>query len=72
MKLIGKKEINLKNQVFKVTVLLDGNTDDTWNLFNLINIGDYVRGTCTRKVKSDTLTGLVKNEKKKVTLTLRV
>jgi stalled ribosome rescue protein Dom34 len=38
---------------------IDHNTDDAWNLFNLISVGDLVFGKVRRKVAKETLTGLV-------------
>ena len=71
MKII-KKIINFKTHTFSVQMLLEPNSDDAWNLFNLINKGDFIYGTVHRKVAKDSLTGLVKNERKKFSLLLRV
>lgn len=53
-------------------MLIEANTDDAWNLFNLLSTGDFVYGTCYRKVAKETLTGLVKNEKKTFPVLLKV
>ena len=63
MRLI-KKYIDFKNKVFNVKLQVYRNTDDCWNLFNIMSIGDLVYGTCRRKIAKDTLTGLVKNQVK--------
>jgi len=34
--------------------------------------GDFVLGTCTRKVQKQTLTGLVKNEKKRINVLVKI
>ena len=71
MKII-KKIINYKTKTFSVCLILEQNTDDAWNIFNLLNTGDFIYGTCHRKVAKDTLTGLVKNEKKKFSLLIKI
>ena len=48
---IVKKVINYKKRVFAVRMNLDANTDDVWNVYNLLAIGDLVTGTCHRKVQ---------------------
>jgi stalled ribosome rescue protein Dom34 len=40
-------------------MMIEQNTDDAWNLFNLISKGDLVYGKVMRKVSKETLTGLV-------------
>ena len=69
---IIKKIINFKTNTFSVQMLLEHHSDDAWNLFNLINAGDYIYGTVHRKVAKESLTGLVKNERKKFSLLLKV
>lgn len=71
MKII-KKVINFKSKTFQVRMLIEQNTDDAWNLFNLISVGDLVYGKVMRKVSKETLTGLVQNEKKTFSLLLQV
>lgn len=68
---IVKKVVNYKKKVFAVRMNLDSNTDDVWNVFNLLSIGDLVTGTCHRKVQKE-LNGLTKIEKKTITCTLLV
>jgi stalled ribosome rescue protein Dom34 len=47
---IVKKVINFRKRVFAVRMNLDENTDDVWNVYNLLSVGDFVTGTCHRKV----------------------
>lgn len=68
---IVKKIINYKKKIFAVRINLDVNTDDVWNIYNLIAIGDLVTGTCTRKVQKES-SGLTKIEKKTFVATLLV
>ena len=51
---------------------MEKNSDDAWNLFNLISTGDQVFGVCRRKIQKDSLTGLVKQEVKKFNVLLKV
>jgi len=44
MKII-KKVINKKKKVFAVKFQLEENTDDLWNIYNLLAVGDLVSGT---------------------------
>ena len=69
---ILKKLINHKTNTFSVCILLEQDTDDLWNIYNLLNVGDLVYGTVRRKIAKDTLTGLVKNERKKFSLLLKI
>ena len=64
MKII-KKVVNWKKKIFAVRMNLDTNTDDVWNLYNLISIGDLITGTCHRKVQKESA-GLTKIEKKTI------
>jgi stalled ribosome rescue protein Dom34 len=66
---IVKKVINWKKRVFAVRMNLDQNTDDVWNLYNLISVGDLITGTCHRKIQKES-NGLTKIEKKTITCTL--
>ena len=70
MKII-KQVINFRKKVFAVKVNLEKNSDDIWNLFNLMNINDYITGTVTRRVKQET-NQLVKTENRTFTVTLKV
>lgn len=70
MKII-KKVIDWKKKIFLVRMNLDVNTDDVWNLYNLLNTGDFITGTCHRKIQKET-SGLVKIEKKIITCTLQI
>lgn len=68
---IVKKVVNYKKKVFAVRMNLDSNTDDVWNVYNLLSVGDLVTGTCHRKIQKE-LNGLTKIEKKTITCTLQV
>jgi stalled ribosome rescue protein Dom34 len=68
MKII-KKVINYKKKVFCVRMNLDQESDDVWNVYNLLSIDDYITGTCHRKVKKEGV-GLTKIENKTFTCTL--
>ena len=68
---IVKKVINYKKKVFAVKMHLEKNSDDIWNLYNLMNIDDYITGVCQRRVKKET-NQLVKTENKTFTCTLKV
>ena len=69
---IIKKIINYKTKTFSVCMILQENSDDAWNIFNLLNTGDFIYGSCHRKVAKDSLTGLVKNERKHFSMLLKV
>ena len=34
--------VDWKNKKFVVKVILDENTDDVWNFYNLIAVGDFI------------------------------
>ena len=62
---------------------LEQDTDDAWNLFNLINIGDMIKGSAYRydryfygvlhrKIQKETHTGMVSNIKKRFDCVIRV
>jgi len=68
---ILKKVINYKKRIFAVRMNLDQESDDVWNIYNLLALGDFVTGTCHRKVKKEG-TGLTKIENKTFTCTLLV
>ncbi len=70
MKII-KKVINYKKRVYAVRMNLDQDSDDVWNIYNLISLGDFITGTCHRKVKKEG-TGLTKIENKTFTATLQI
>jgi len=52
MKVI-KKVINYKKKIFCVRMNLDQDSDDVWNIYNLLSLNDYITGTCHRKVKKE-------------------
>lgn len=68
---IVKKVINRKKNIFAVRLDLDADTDDIWNVYNLINVGDLITGTCNRKIQQES-SGLTKVFKKKFTVTIQV
>ena len=70
MKII-KKVINYKKRIFAVRMNLDSHTDDVWNLYNLLSVGDLITGTCSRKVQKE-MVGLTKIEKKTFVCTVLV
>jgi len=45
---IISKYINFKAHTFVVRLALEVETDDAWNLFNLINHGDLIKGSAYR------------------------
>ena len=47
---IVKKFIDKKKKIFAVRMNLDPHSDDIWNLYNLLGVGDKITGTCHRKV----------------------
>jgi stalled ribosome rescue protein Dom34 len=47
---ILKKIIDKRRKIFAIRVNLDPNTDDMWNLYNLLDIGDKITGTCSRRI----------------------
>jgi stalled ribosome rescue protein Dom34 len=68
---IVKKVINWKKRVFAVCMNLDQDSDDVWNIYNLLALGDFVTGTCHRKVKKEGA-GLTKIENKTFKAMLQV
>ena len=68
---IVKKVINKKKKVFAVKFQVEANTDDLWNIYNLLAIGDLVQGTVQRRVKFEG-GGLTRTENKKFNCTLKV
>ena len=50
---------------------LDPNSDDVWNIYNLLNLDDLVTGTCHRKVKKEGQ-GLTKIENKTFNCTIQI
>ena len=71
MKILSKY-INFKEKIFRVKVEIEENTDDCWNLFNLMTCGDLIQGKCRRKVCKQTLTGLVQNEIRVMNMVLQI
>ena len=69
---IIKRNINFKDKIFQVKVQLEENTDDCWNLFNLISDGDFVLGTCFRKIQTFGIQGTVNTEKRRINVLLKV
>ena len=53
-------------------MIVEDNTDDCWNIFNLLSVGDLIYGTCRRKIQKETLTGLVKNQQKTFNVLIKI
>ncbi|KAF0973166.1 hypothetical protein FDP41_008373 [Naegleria fowleri] len=70
MKLI-KKEIAAKDGEGYIELMPEID-EDLWHLYHIIAIGDRVRATTIRKVSKESNTGLVSNEKVKITITIAV
>jgi protein pelota len=70
MKII-KKVIDHKKRIFAIRMNLDQNTDDVWNLYNLLSVGDLITGTCSRKIQKETTT-IKQIEKKVIRCTLQI
>ena len=68
---IVKKVINFRKKVFAVKMNLEKNSDDIWNVYNLINIDDFITGVCHRRVKKAS-NQLVQTENRTFTCTLKV
>ena len=47
---ILKKVINKKKKIFAIRLNLDIDTDDVWNIYNILSVGDIITGTVHRKV----------------------
>jgi stalled ribosome rescue protein Dom34 len=45
---ILSKHVHMKSQTFVVRLALEQDTDDAWNLFNLINYGDLIKASAYR------------------------
>lgn len=71
MKILSKY-ISFKDKTFRIKIEIEESTDDCWNLYNLMNAGDYIIGKCRRKVAKETLTGLVQNEMKIMNMMLQI
>lgn len=71
MKIIGKVIKDKAKKCIQVTLCLDENTDDVWNLYNLIGKGDLIKGTCHRKIKQEA-GSITKIEKRLITCTLQI
>ena len=68
---IVKKVINFRKKVFAVKMNLEKNSDDIWNVYNLMNIDDFITGVCQRRVKKSS-NQLVQTENRTFTCTLKV
>ena len=68
---ILRKVVNRKKKIFAFKANLDANTDDVWNIYNLLSIGDHVTGTVSRKLVKVTGT-LTSSILKSFTVTLQV
>lgn len=70
MKLL-KKVINFKKRVFMINAELEVNTDDVWNIYNLLAEGDIVQGKVKRRVIKEGA-GLTKTSMVTFTCTLKI
>jgi len=70
MKLL-KKDIASKDGEGSIDVVPEID-EDLWHLYHIIAIGDQIRSTTIRKVSKESNTGLVSNEKVKITITITV
>eukprot|EP01116_Phalansterium_solitarium_P002052 TRINITY_DN11903_c0_g1_i1.p1 TRINITY_DN11903_c0_g1~~TRINITY_DN11903_c0_g1_i1.p1 ORF type:complete len:388 (-),score=185.01 TRINITY_DN11903_c0_g1_i1:603-1766(-) len=52
--------------------LIPEEAEDMWHLYNLISVGDELKGTAIRRVQSESTTGSTSSERVKVTLTIEV
>lgn len=68
---IERKRINFKKGIFQVTINLDEHTDDVWNVYNLLNVGDWIAGTCHRKIQKES-NGITKIDKKTIRCCLEI
>ena len=68
---ILKKLINFRNKVFAVKFSIERNSDDVWNIYNIMNLDDFITGKCYRRVKKET-GQLIKTENKTMTCTLQI
>lgn len=66
------KNIDRKANTFVVKLKLEEDTDDVWNLYNLIGKGDVIKGTVVRKVTKESYTGLTNNTKMKMQAMIRI
>ena len=71
MKII-RKIINWKQSLFQLQCVIEENTDDCWNIYNLINRGDYIFAKMKRKVHKETLAGVFKAEKRTISTLIRI
>ncbi|KAL9646443.1 hypothetical protein ABK040_006440 [Willaertia magna] len=70
MKLV-KKDITGKDGA-GIIELIPEVDEDLWHLYHIIAVGDNVKATTIRKVSKETNTGLVQNEKVKITIIVKV
>ena len=59
---ILKKHIDWKKKLMHVKLDLEENSDDIWNVFNIIGVGDIVYATCRRRVSKENAVGMTKQE----------
>lgn len=57
---ILKKQIDWKKKLFHVKLSLEENSDDIWNVFNILSVGDIVHATCRRRVAKENAVGMTK------------
>eukprot|EP00045_Choanoeca_perplexa_P006950 m.60913 g.60913 ORF g.60913 m.60913 type:complete len:393 (+) comp13867_c0_seq2:80-1258(+) len=61
----------LKDGTGEITLLPELD-EDMWHAYNLISVGDCIRATTLRKVKSESTTGSVDSQKMRITLCIQV
>lgn len=69
---ILKKHIDWKKKLFHVKLELEANSDDIWNVFNMISVGDIIAATCRRRVAKENAVGMIKQEVKVFSAYIRV
>jgi protein pelota len=69
MKLVRKDIDKTKSGTVK---LVPENSDDMWELYNLITAGDFVRASTIRKVQKELSSGATENERVRLFLTIQV
>ncbi len=71
---IKSKKIDKKRRLFVVTLQIEEETDDIWNLYNLLSRGDIIKGLIKRKVVSNKSSDLTYagNEKRTLKATIKI
>ena len=78
---ILSKRVDWKTKTLTVRLALEVDSDDCWNLFNLLSAGDLLKGSVyrylvfaepPRKIQKESYSGLVSNVKKKFDCILQI